>query len=234
MGISLILITEDEADVCEMLTMLLEKDGYEVSTACDGKSAIDAVNLYQPDLLVLDWNLPDKDGLTICRELRESGFESPIMLLTARDAEFDKVLAFSAGADDYVTKPFGMFEFLSRIKALLRRHIKNRSIMQIGDLSIDPSSHQVNLGPDPISLTPKEYNLLVFLAENAERAVTRETLLHEVWGYSFYGNTRTVDVHISRLRSKLGDDNCNPARILTVKTVGYKLVPFTQPTAKTG
>lgn len=211
--------------IVETLSTLLECDGFEVKYACDGKTIIDMVKAEEPDLLVLDWNLPEADGLTVCTELRQSGVDTPIMLLTARGSEADKVRAFSAGADDYVTKPFSLIEFESRVKALLRRSRLGSTQMQMGDLVIDLASHTVTLAGEALMLTPKEYSLLTYLAEHVNTAITRETLLKRVWGYDFCGNTRTVDVHVSRLRSKLGDDNNNPTRILTVKSVGYKLVP---------
>lgn len=219
-----VVLVDDEPDIVDILSLLLSRDGFDVITFSDGRSALAAMQSTDADLIILDWNLPDMEGLDVCLVLRREGLSTPIMLLTARDNEFDKIVAFEAGADDYVTKPFSLLEFLGRCRAIIRRCKSDSSLLVLGDLTIDQTSRQVNLGGEVLPLTPKEYSLLVYLAERAGKAVTRKDLLSQVWGYEFYGNTRTVDVHISRLRGKLGDDYEAPSRIITVKSVGYKLI----------
>ncbi|WP_288570391.1 winged helix-turn-helix domain-containing protein [uncultured Mitsuokella sp.] len=224
-----ILVVDDEASIRELLSFNLKKNGYSVETAADGREAL--AKAAGMDLVLLDIMLPEVDGLEVCRrlkaDLQTSGI--PIIMLTAKAEEIDRVLGLELGADDYVVKPFSMRELLARVKAVLRRSAKDsqsekgrEETLKIGGLRLDFSSYQAWLHDEPIALTPKEYELLKLLVTNPGRAFTRDELLERIWGYEYYGDTRTVDVHIRHLRAKLkGDENISKA-IETVRGIGYR------------
>ena len=219
-----ILVVDDESAILETLRFNLERIGYAVVTAGDGRSAVAMAQREQPDLIVLDIMLPVLDGIEACKEIRK--FSSvPIIMLTARDQEIDKVLALELGADDYVTKPFALHEFLARVKARLRRTLptangRNEAIA-LGDIVLDPSRQLLRVRDETVALAPKEFALLRVLMENSGRVVTRQTLLDKVWGYDFEGEQQTVSVHVRWLREKIECDSRNPAHIITVRSRGY-------------
>jgi DNA-binding response OmpR family regulator len=230
-----ILVVEDDLTLRETLEYNLVRQGYEVYTAADGRAALDIARREQPDLLVLDVMLPGLDGFEVCRVLRQE-MSVPILMLTARDEEVDKVVGLEIGADDYMTKPFSMRELLARIKAQLRRVRLTReettaaegSVVEgekvtVGDLTIDLARHEALRGGEPLSLKPKEYELLVFLARNRGMVLSRDLILERVWGWDYSGGSRTVDVHVRWLREKIEPDPSNPTRIVTVRGVGYRL-----------
>ena len=203
----------------------LEKEGFQVEEAFDGEEALEKAFNLNPDIIILDLMLPGLDGFEVCREIRKKE-EIPIIMLTAKGEDIDKVLGLELGADDYMTKPFNPRELVARIKAILRRSsVKDESLrkqIQIGSLQIDLLQHRVRLGEQEIDLTAKEFALLSYLASNAGRVYSREQLLEQIWGYNYYGDARTVDVHIRHLREKIEEDPSNPQLILTVWGTGYK------------
>jgi len=217
-----ILLVEDEAKMRELIRIAFKKENFETYEAVDGKQALNMFKNFHFDIVILDIMLPEIDGWTVCREIRKNS-DIPIILLTARGEEFDKLFGFELGADDYIVKPFSPRELVARVKALLRR-AENRSagttdIIDLGDISINTLSREVKVDGNPISFTNKEYELLLFLATNQNVVFTREQLLLKVWGYDQYGDPRTVDTHIKRIREKLGSkSNC----ITTIWGVGYK------------
>ena len=224
-----ILVVDDEASIRELLTFNLKKNGYEVTAAADGREAL--AKAAGMDLVLLDIMLPEVDGLEVCRRLKADPQTSgiPIIMLTAKAEEIDRVLGLELGADDYVVKPFSMRELLARVKAVLRRSAKDsqtekgrEETLKIGGLRLDFSSYQAWLHDEPIALTPKEYELLKLLVTNPGRAFTRDELLERIWGYEYYGDTRTVDVHIRHLRAKLKDDENISKAIETVRGIGYR------------
>ncbi|KAB3530207.1 response regulator transcription factor [Alkaliphilus pronyensis] len=220
-----ILLVEDERPISEIVKFNLEKEGYQVDVAFDGEEALNKVSKFTPDLILLDVMLPKVDGFQVCRKIRES-FSMPILMLTAKEEELDKVLGLEMGADDYITKPFGMRELLARVKANLRRNEitstgKTGDIITSGLLSIDFNRYEVKKEKNVIELTSREFELLRFLATQAEQVFTREQLLKEVWGYEYYGDIRTVDVTIRRLREKIEDNSSSPKFIMTKRGVGY-------------
>lgn len=224
-----ILVVDDEASIRELLTFNLKKNGYSVETAADGREAL--AKAAGMDLVLLDIMLPEVDGLEVCRRLKADPQTSgiPIIMLTAKAEEIDRVLGLELGADDYVVKPFSMRELLARVKAVLRRSAKDsqsekgrEETLKIGGLRLDFSSYQAWLHDEPIALTPKEYELLKLLVTNPGRAFTRDELLERIWGYEYYGDTRTVDVHIRHLRAKLKDDENISKAIETVRGIGYR------------
>lgn len=226
-----ILVVDDEASIRELLTFNLQKNGYEVTAAADGREAL--AKAAGMDLVLLDIMLPEVDGLEVCRRLKADPQTSgiPIIMLTAKAEEIDRVLGLELGADDYVVKPFSMRELLARVKAVLRRSATASSAgreeareesLTIGGLRLDFSSYQAWLHDELIALTPKEYELLKLLVTNPGRAFTRDELLERIWGYEYYGDTRTVDVHIRHLRAKLKDDENISKAIETVRGIGYR------------
>jgi phosphate regulon transcriptional regulator PhoB len=220
---SKIFVVEDDPDIAELLQFNLDKEGYEVKIEADGEKAYDMILNKVPDLLILDLNLPGLSGIEICKYLRENARTKslPIMMLTARTQEIDKIIGFEIGADDYITKPFSVREVIARINALLRRARPAVSdTFEIGDLKIFLSMHKVKCRDKKIVLTPTEYKLLEALVNVKGRVLSRNDLLEIVWGMEYYGETRTVDVHIKRLRDKLG--KCSKL-IETVKGIGYRL-----------
>lgn len=227
-----ILIAEDEPTLLETLEYNFTRQGYRVVTATDGVMAVEQARREKPDVVVLDIMLPKMDGFEVCRILRKE-MNVPILMLTARDDEIDKVVGLEVGADDYMTKPFSMRELLARVKALLRRvrlireelatvASPDSERMVFGDLTLDLSRGEVRLGDHPISLKPKEYDLLVFLARNRGMVLSRDQILERVWGWDFAGGTRTVDVHVRWLREKIEPDPASPTRIVTVRGIGYR------------
>jgi DNA-binding response OmpR family regulator len=218
-----VLVVDDEPTLVATLKYNLEREGYRVVSAGDGEKAITLARSERPDLMILDLMLPAVDGLEVCRILRRE-MTLPILMLTARVGEVDKVVGLEIGADDYVTKPFSTRELLARVRALLRRTTTptDEEALVSGDLRIDMKRREVTRNDRPVELKPKEMELLIYFMRNKGRAFTREQLLREVWGYDFYGDSRTVDVHVSWLRQKIEEQPGKPVRILTVRGVGYR------------
>lgn len=236
-----ILVVDDEAVLVETIAYNLEQAGYQVLTAADGGSALEAARRETPDLVILDLMLPEMDGLEVCRQLRREHTTAtiPIMMLTAKGDEIDKVVGLEVGADDYVTKPFGRRELLARVRALLRRadypaagndHTSQETSGEVprpsrelvaGPLRIDLAGRRVNCRGQDLELQPKQFDLLTYLVRNRGTVLTRDQLLQNVWGYDYVGDTRTVDVHVRWLREKLEEDPANPKLIQTVRGVGY-------------
>jgi DNA-binding response OmpR family regulator len=228
-----ILIVEDETSLRETLAYNLTRQDYAVEAVGDGNAAVEAARRLKPDLIVLDLMLPGIDGFEVCRILRQE-MNVIILMLTARDEEIDRVIGLEIGADDYMTKPFSMREFLARVKAHLRRERLTREevgekaepahhdLLQFGDLIIDQTRREVIFAGAPLALKPKEYELLLFLAQHRGQALSREFLLERVWGWEFVGGTRTVDVHVHWLREKIEPNPTNPQRIITVRGSGYR------------
>ncbi|MDD5189823.1 MAG: response regulator transcription factor [Dehalococcoidales bacterium] len=221
-----ILVVEDDRNLLETIKYNLTKEGYEALTAADGALALEIARREKPDLMILDVMLPEIDGFEVCRILRKET-DMPIIMLTARVGETDRIMGLDTGADDYMSKPFSIRELLARIRALLRRAqtkpvAAEEKPLTAGDVKIDFNRHLVTVEGKPLELTAKEYDLLVFLAQNTGYVFSREQLLEKVWGYDFAGDTRTVDVHIRWLRQKIEKDASNPVHILTVRGTGYK------------
>jgi DNA-binding response OmpR family regulator len=218
-----VLLVDDEPTLVATLKYNLEREGYRVVTASDGEQALIAARNERPELIILDLMLPVMDGLEVCRILRRESSQ-PILMLTARGEEVDKVVGLELGADDYVTKPFGMRELLARVRALLRRTsaVEPDEGLVTGDLTFDLKRREVRRDGKVLELKPKEIDLLLYFARNRGRAFSREQLLREVWGYDFYGDSRTVDVHVSWLRQKIEAEPHRPSRLVTVRGVGYR------------
>ncbi len=219
-----ILVVDDDKNICELLRMYLEKEGYVVVMAHNGIDAVNAFNAGNPDLILLDIMLPQLDGWQVCREIRKTS-EAPIIMLTAKDEVFDKVLGLELGADDYVTKPFDTKEIVARIKAVLRRtsNVKNGDIKEVryDKLSINLTNYELKVDGVVVDTPPKELELIYHLASNPDRVFTRDQLLDDVWGFDYYGDSRTVDVHIKRLRDKL--KGVSPEwELKTIWSVGYR------------
>lgn len=226
-----ILIIEDELNIYELIKFNLETHGFEVDGVQDGGQAIAKILEVLPDLIILDLMLPGKDGISICREIRANNVISyiPIIMLTAKSEEFDKVLGLEIGADDYITKPFGVKELCARVKAVLRRTeillSKEDEAIVVGDLQIDPKAFEVYQNGEKLALTLKEYELLVFLAKHRGQVLTRDQLLDQIWGFDYYGETRTVDVHIRYLRKKIEEQSEDGKKYIeTVRGVGYRFI----------
>lgn len=226
-----ILVVEDELSIATLLEYNLSKSGFDVIAATDGRQALALAEQVKPELILLDLMLPKLDGLDVCKHLRQQKLMTPVIMLTAKDDEFDKVLGLELGADDYITKPFSPREVVARVKAVLRRYQLNTEktektedkSVQVGEVLIYPERYEVFYQGDPIALTPKQFELLVYLAENKGRVLSREQLLNAVWDYDYDGDTRIVDVHVSHLREKFEKDKKNPTYIKTVRGFGYKL-----------
>ncbi len=225
-GVSLIAVVDDDESLSRSLMLNLETEGYKVMTAKDGEEGLEVVHNHNPDLIILDVMMPKKDGLQTCKEIRNVGISTPIILLTARSAEVDRVLGLDLGADDYLAKPFGMPELLARVRALLRRTQVTNQVDQVnfGDVAVDFKAYKAERNSEPLELSAREYRLLKYLVAKEGAVVTRDELLDEVWGYNSYPSTRTVDNHIARLRQKIELDVDTPKHILTVHGVGYKFV----------
>ena len=217
-----ILVVDDDEALAEMIGIVLRNDDYEVSFAADGTSAVPAFRSSHPDLVLLDLMLPGIDGLVVCRQIRAES-DVPIIMLTAKSDTEDVVRGLESGADDYVPKPFKPAELVARVRARLREgEVRPAETLRIGDVEIDVAGHQVTRGGVPIALTPLEFDLLVALARRPRQVFTREMLLEEVWGYRHQADTRLVNVHVQRLRSKIEPDPESPTVVLTVRGVGYK------------
>lgn len=227
-----ILVVDDEIALIETLSYNLKKQGYEVITAGDGITALGLVRAEKPDLIILDLMLPGMDGLEVCRILRQEQ-NTPVLMLTARDDEIDRVVGLEVGADDYLTKPFSMRELIARVKAMLRRvrmmreevlssQTEASNILRFDNLSLDMDRRELRIDDIVVSLKPKEYELLVYFTRNPKRAISRDTLLEKVWGWDYSGESRTVDVHVRWLREKIEQDPQNPIRIVTVRGAGYR------------
>jgi DNA-binding response OmpR family regulator len=226
-----ILIVEDNPHILLGLEEVLKSEGYEVASCNRGDQALDAVAGHHPALIVLDVMLPGLSGYDICKQLRARKFAAPILMLTAKGQEIDKVIGLDIGADDYVTKPFGVRELLARIQALLRRsggdassQTADEKSFQIGSTTVDPKTFQIKRGKTVEELTAKELKLLQVFHAHAGEVLSRDKLLNEVWGYNYYGTTRTLDQVIVQLRKKLGDNGSEPRHLLTIHGVGYKLI----------
>jgi len=220
-----VLVVEDEQSIASFVSLYLKNAGYGVRAVGTGAGALNAVAAEMPSLIVLDLNLPDMDGIEICRRIRKSS-DVPIIMLTARDEDVDKIIGLEVGADDYLTKPFNPRELVARVKSILRRSTPDRkdvasAVIQHGDLSIDAGRREAKVGDEEIKLAPKEFDLLWELLDHRGLVLTRDQLLERVWGYTFAGDTRTVDVHVRQLRRKLGE----ASPVVTVWGVGYKVSP---------
>jgi DNA-binding response OmpR family regulator len=236
--LSKVLVVDDERTLVDTIKYNLLKNGYDVCVAYDGVEAVEMARQERPDLVVLDVMLPTLDGFDVCRAIRKD-MSVPVLMLTAKDEEIDKILGLELGADDYMTKPFSMRELMTRVKAMLRRvkmitddvvaaslaqsAAPSRGTLLAGDFEVDVARHSILHRGEPLSLKPKEFDLLAFLAANPGQVFTRESLLEKVWGYSFAGDTRTVDVHVRGLREKIEDNPSEPRYVETVRGVGYRL-----------
>jgi DNA-binding response OmpR family regulator len=229
-----ILVVEDELSLQETLAYNLKKQGYELEIASEGTAALEIARQTHPDLILLDIMLPGIDGFEVCRILRQE-MNTPVLMLTARDDEIDRVVGLEVGADDYLVKPFSMRELLARIKAMLRRvrltrdeftgitqSEKSPEIIEVDTITIDLGRKEIRLSNVPVSMKPKEYDLLVFLVQHANRALSREFILQQVWGWDYYGDSRTVDVHIRWLCEKIESDPNKPRHIVTIRGTGYR------------
>lgn len=225
-----ILVVDDEKPISDIVKFNLEKEGYEVVVAYDGEEALEQVEAHNPDLLILDLMLPKKDGLEVCREVRKT-HDMPIIMVTAKDQEIDKVLGLEMGADDYVTKPFSNRELTARVKANLRRHStvqaqveeEESADIEVGEWVVHPDAYIISKRGETVELTHREFELMHYLAQHVGQVMTRENLLETVWGYDYFGDVRTVDVTIRRLREKIEDNPSHPVYIVTRRGVGYYL-----------
>lgn len=224
-----VLVVDDEKNIVDIIKFNLKKEGYDVVTASDGQEGILKAHMENPDLILLDIMMPNVDGYEACRKIREK-FDTPIIMLTARAEEVDKVLGFELGADDYVTKPFGVRELMARVKANLRKKApkapetkaaESKNVIKFNDLTIDTDLYEVRKKGQTVALTIREYELLKFLATQKNQVFSREMLLEKVWGYEYYGDVRTVDVTVRRLREKVENDPSSPKYIMTKRGVGY-------------
>ncbi len=229
-----ILVVDDEMSIVTLLQFNLEQAGYEVVTAEDGAEALEVVEAEKPNCIILDLMLPEMDGLEVCKELRQRHIHTPVLMLTAKDDEFDKVLGLELGADDYMTKPFSPREVVARVKAILRRvkqleeskvatETEESEKIQVGELEVYPNNYESFFRGEMMEVTPKEFELLVYLVRHKGRVLTREQLLSAVWNYDFVGDTRIVDVHVSHLREKIEENTRKPEYIKTIRGLGYKL-----------
>ena len=222
----LILLVDDEPNIIELAQLYLERENFRTISAADGKTALEAVEKHRPDLIVLDLMLPEIDGLEVCRILKGKNDPVAILMLTARDEDIDKILGLELGADDYLTKPFNPRELVARVKAVLRRSgaplpDAEKDLLQVGDLVVDPLRREVKVGGVIVDVRTQEFDLLYTLVQHAGIVLNRDQLLSLAWGYDYYGNTRTVDVHVGHLRKKLDEST---VKIETVTGIGYKLV----------
>jgi two-component system response regulator RegX3 len=221
-----ILIVEDEDSVLDPLELLLSKEGFSIETARNGREGLDKFWKVSPDLVLLDIMLPEVSGTEVCRQIRAKS-NVPIIMLTAKDTEVDKVVGLELGADDYIVKPYSKAELVARIKAVLRRGLSEHisadgGVITAGPVSIDVDRHAVSIGGENISLPLKEFELLEFLVRNSGRVLTRTQLIDRVWGSDYFGDTKTLDVHVKRLRAKIEKDPANPTYIQTIRGLGYK------------
>jgi two-component system response regulator RegX3 len=224
----LILVVDDEPSYRDALTVALQREGFAVDTAADGVEALERFEASKPALVLLDVMLPRMSGVDVCREIRATS-RTPIIMVTAKNSEIDAVVGLEVGADDYVTKPFRLRELIARVRAALRRtpidlddDIERADSLEIGDVLLDVARHEVHVRGEQVALPLKEFDLLEILLANAGRVLTRDVLIDRIWGPNYYGDTKTLDVHIKRLRAKVEDDPAHPTRILTVRGVGYR------------
>lgn len=222
---TLVLVVEDEPNLREPLVYLLEKEGYEVIEAEDGNQAVDVYKRKNPDLILLDLMLPGISGNEVCRLIRQES-QVPIIMITAKDTEIDKVVGLEIGADDYITKPYSTRELLARMKAVLRRGseplVSDDGILKAGPVVMDLDRHTVSVNGEPIQMPLKEFELLELLIENVNRVLTRGQIIDRVWGSNYFGDTKTLDVHVKRVRSKIEEDPSRPRHLITVRGLGYK------------
>ena len=224
-----ILVVEDEDSFIDALTVGLKREGFRVQLARDGAEALEVFDAVQPDLVLLDVMLPKLSGIDVCRELRTRS-KVPIIMVTAKGSEIDTVVGLEVGADDYVTKPYRLRELVARMRAVLRRSPLDEGLelnsdggsIDVGDVSVDPERHEVTIRGEPTNLPLKEFELLTLLLDNAGRVLPRDTLIDRIWGLDYVGDTKTLDVHIKRLRSKVEEDPSAPTRIVTIRGLGYK------------
>ena len=225
-----VLVVEDEESFIEALTVGLRREGFEVAVARDGVAALEAFELHKPDLVLLDVMLPRMSGLDVCRQIRTKS-KVPIIMVTAKGAEIDTVVGLEVGADDYVTKPYRLRELVARMRAVLRRSPgddapeESLGAIDVGDVRLDPERHEVWVRDEQVPLPLKEFDLLHLLLVNAGRVLPRELLIDRVWGHDYVGDTKTLDVHVKRLRAKVEEDPANPVRIVTIRGLGYKYEP---------
>ena len=224
----LILVVDDEQSYRDALRIALEREGFRVEVAADGAEALERFDASRPQLVLLDVMLPRISGVDVCRELRTRS-QVPIIMVTARNAEIDAVVGLEVGADDYVTKPFRLRELVARVRAALRRGrgedgqaTAHGEILEVGDVRLDAARHEVTVRGETVALPLKEFELLELLLDNAGRVLTREVLIDRVWGPNYFGDTKTLDVHVKRLRAKVEDDPANPRNLVTVRGVGYR------------
>ena len=225
-----VLVVDDEPAFREGLRQALKQEGFIVHLAADGEEALEVYRAYHPDLVLLDVMLPRMSGIDVCREIRAAD-DTPVIMVSARNEEIDAVVALEVGADDYVGKPYRVRELIARMRTVLRRagttpngrEETPSSVLEVGDIALDRDRHEVSIGGDPVQLPLKEFQLLGLLMENAGIVVTRQTLIDRVWGYDYVGDTKTLDVHIKRLRAKVEPTPDNPERIVTIRGLGYKL-----------
>ncbi|WP_101844604.1 response regulator transcription factor [Halobacillus sp. Marseille-P3879] len=223
-----ILIVDDEESIVTLLKYNIDQAGYKTDVAYTGNEALEKASSTIYDMIVLDVMLPEMDGMEVCKQLRQKQVQTPILMLTAKDDEFDKVLGLELGADDYLTKPFSPREVVARIKAILRRMTREPAeetgqAIQIADLKVYPEQYEATIKEEPLVFTPKEFELLYYLAQNIGRVLSRDQLLSAVWNYDFAGDTRIVDVHVSHLREKIEPDTKKPVYIKTIRGLGYKM-----------
>ena len=223
-----VLVVEDEDSFVDALTVGLKREGFRVQVARDGAEALDQFDIVRPDLVLLDVMLPKVSGIDVCRELR-SRSKVPIIMVTAKGAEIDTVVGLEVGADDDVTKPYRLRELVARMRAVLRRApdetsllVHSDEVLAVGDVVVDPERHEVTIRGESVSLPLKEFELLTVLLDNAGRVLTRDILIDRVWGHDYVGDTKTLDVHVKRLRAKVEEDPSNPTRIVTIRGLGYK------------
>jgi two-component system response regulator RegX3 len=223
-----VLLVEDEHSFVEALTVGLKREGFRVQVARDGAEALERFDAVRPDLVLLDVMLPKVSGIDVCRELRRRS-QVPIIMVTAKGSEIDTVVGLEVGADDYVTKPYRLRELVARMRAVLRRRSNETAatnasgdVLQVGDVRLDPERHEVEVRGEPVRLPLKEFELLEILLANAGRVLPRETLIDRVWGADYVGDTKTLDVHVKRLRAKVEKDPSAPTRIVTIRGLGYK------------
>ncbi len=224
-----VLVVEDEDSFIDALTVGLAREGFRVQVARDGAQALDLFDVVKPDLVLLDVMLPKVSGIDVCRELRRRS-TVPIIMVTAKGSEIDTVVGLEVGADDYVSKPYRLRELVARMRAVLRRapepgvelSTEPGELLEVGDVSLDPARHEVVIRGDEVALPLKEFELLTILLENAGRVLPREVLIDRVWGHDYVGDTKTLDVHVKRLRAKVEADPSNPTRIVTIRGLGYK------------
>ncbi len=217
-----IFVIEDDENIQEIVKLSLESNGYQVTLFDNAIDALTAIGEDAPDLSIFDVMLPQMDGITAVKKIRETNTRMPILILSAKDSELDKIHGLDSGSDDYMTKPFGVLELCARVRTLLRRVQPQSKVIKTATLSIDKSTHTVEFKNEPLELTHKEYQLLLYLIENKERVVERDELLNNIWGYDFIGESRALDVHIRSLRKKLNDDG--DKYIKTIRSVGYRFI----------